>query len=452
MGEATGALPARLRLVGFILPSVLIATLVALDFFVLQPLLGPGMSHLVMVAIGIAGVLAFTTVLFGRLSALQRRDEEMSARVSALNQAGMAMTSELDPAEVLQRVVDQARAVAGARYAALGVFDATGTVEQFITSGITPEQRALIGPLPHGLGLLGLLQREPHALRLREIKEHPASVGFPPHHPPMHSFLGTPIRLRGRALGNLYLTEKKDGLEFSAEDEDAVTTLAAQAAIAIENARLYVQAEQVSVLEERQRIGMDLHDGAIQSLYGIALQLEEAADRIEREPSAARDVLARSVDRLNAAIADLRSYILGLRPLRSSDRPLTESLPAIAAQARTNALLDVDVSVADAANDALDGPRREATFYIAADALANISRHARARRALMRLTLQDGRVVLEVADDGVGFDAARTGDGHGLRNMRERAFAVGGQLHVDSAAGRGTRLRFEIPIRSGVAT
>jgi signal transduction histidine kinase len=404
-----------------------------------------------MIAVGITGVLAFTSVIFARVTALQRRDHEMSTRLEALNAAGMAMTSELDSAGVLQRVVDQARAVASARYAALGVFDPTGTVEQFVTSGITPEERAAIGPLPHGLGLLGLLQRAPRALRLRDIKDHPASVGFPPNHPRMRSFLGTPIVLRGKALGNLYLTEKAGAAEFTADDEAAVTTLAAQAAIAIDNARLYEQAERVSVLEERHRIGMDLHDGAIQSLYGIGLQLEDAAARVEGEPAAAREVLTRAVDRLNAAIADLRSYVLGLRPVRGSDRPLTESLPTLAAQARTNALLDVDVRVADDAARALDGARREAAFYIAADALGNVARHARARHVLLRLAQTDGRVVLEVADDGVGFDAGRATDGHGLRNMRERAFSVGGQLHVDSAPGRGARLRFEVPIRSEVS-
>lgn len=408
-------------------------------------------AHLVMLVVGIAGVLGFSTVLFGRLTVLQTRDREQTIRLRALNAAGMSLTSELASVAVLQRVVDLAREIASARYAALGLFDSSGTVEQFITSGITEEERALIGPLPHGLGLLGLLQREPHALRLLDIQDHPASVGFPPHHPPMRSFLGTPIRWRGTALGNLYLTEKKGGAGFSADDEQAVATLAAQAAIAIENARLYEQTERVSVLEERHRIGMDLHDGAIQSLYGLGLLLEGAAERIERDPAAAREVIVRGVDRLNAAIADLRSYVLGLRPVRGSDRPLTESLPTLAEQARSNALLEVEVTVSDEAAESLDRAAREATFYIAADALGNVARHARAQRASLRLFVRDFHVVLEVTDNGVGFDYAHATEGHGLRNMRERAFAVGGQFHVDAAPGTGSRLRFEVPIRSEVA-
>ncbi|HEV8469842.1 MAG TPA: GAF domain-containing sensor histidine kinase [Candidatus Limnocylindria bacterium] len=426
---------------------MLIAGLIALDYFVLEPGLSSGPGHLVLLVIGVAGVLAFSAVVFGRLAQLHRRESEQAARLRALNVAGMALTSELETATVLQRVVDQARAVANAKYAALGVFDQSGTVEQFITSGITDEERALIGPLPHGLGLLGLIQREPHALRVREIKDHPASVGFPANHPPMRSFLGTPIRWRGVALGNLYLTQKQGALEFSDEDEEAATTLAAQAAIAIENARLYEQAERVSVLEERHRIGMDLHDGAIQSLYALGLMLEDAATRIEREPREARIAVDRAVDRLNVAIADLRSYVLGLRPIRGSDRPLTESLPTLAAQARTNALLDVDVAVSPEAVGALDGIGREATFYIAADAIGNVTRHARAKRASLRLFLDDSKVVLEVADDGVGFDYERATDGHGLRNMRERAFSAGGRLNVQTAPGEGSRLRFEVPMR-----
>src|SRR2546428_3151178 len=178
----TGALPRRLRLAGLVLPSLLILALVALDALVLEPLFPGGLGHLIMLIIGVAGVLAFSSAIFSRLSELNRREAEQSARLKALNVAGMTLTSELDTATVLQRVVEQARAVANAKFAALGVFDHNGQVEQFITSGITDEERARIGPLPRGLGLLGLLQREPQALRVREIKENPASVGIPPNH------------------------------------------------------------------------------------------------------------------------------------------------------------------------------------------------------------------------------------------------------------------------------
>jgi signal transduction histidine kinase len=431
------------------------------DYVFLRNILPPGFSHLVVALIGIAGVLAFSLAIFGRVTELYRKEEEQAttlralahaleerrAQLQALNIAGMSLSAELATETVLQRVVDQARAVAGAKYAALGVFDAEGNVEQFITSGITEEERARIGPLPRGLGLLGLLQKDQVTLRLRDIRDHAASVGFPENHPPMRSFLGTPILYRGISLGNLYLTEKHGAAEFSADDEEAVKTLAAQAAIAIENARLYEQLEQVARLEERNRIRMDLHDGVMQSLYGVGLVLEDVAERLDQEPERAKQQLSRSVDRLNAAIADLRGYVIGLRPVDASDRPLTDSLQTLAAQASSNALLQVDVAVSPDAAGILDRPSREAVFYIAADALGNVQRHARARHASLKLSRAKSAVVLEIGDDGVGFDYERAVDGHGLRNMRDRAFSAGGRLHVETAPGQGSRVRFELPIR-----
>jgi signal transduction histidine kinase len=251
-------------------------------------------------------------------------------------------------------------------------------------------------------------------------------------------------------VGNLYLTEKQGVAEFTIEDEEALLTLAAQAAIAIENARLYSQTSRISVLEERHRIGMDLHDGAIQSLYGLSLQLEDVAERIDTAPQDAKARLGRAVDRLNAAIADLRNYVLGLRPIRGSDRPLGESLPNLGTQLATNALLDVEVTVEPAAEASLDHAGREAVFYVAADALANVARHARARRAALSLRREGDTVILEVSDDGVGYDTATAVGGLGLRNMRQRAFNAGARLDVISRFGAGTTLQLRMPVRMGV--
>jgi signal transduction histidine kinase len=158
----------------------------------------------------------------------------------------------------------------------------------------------------------------------------------------------------------------------------------------------------MSVLEERHRIGMDLHDGAIQQLYALGLQLEDASARVDAAPTEAKAVLGRAVDRLNAAIADLRDYVLGLRPIRGSDRSLADSLPTLGSRIAMNALLDVDVSVDPAAEASLDAEGREAVFYVAADALGNVARHARARHAGISLRLDNDVVLLEIADDGAG--------------------------------------------------
>jgi signal transduction histidine kinase len=163
-----------------------------------------------------------------------------SDRLRTLLETGIAISSELSLDAVLERIVEAAAALTGARYAALGVIDRTGTaLERFITTGVDEQTRAAIGDLPRGRGILGVLIREAKTLRLRDLQEDPRSVGFPPHHPEMHSFLGVPILLRGVAYGNLYLTQKEAGAEFSEEDEELVTLLAAQAAVAVENARLY---------------------------------------------------------------------------------------------------------------------------------------------------------------------------------------------------------------------
>ncbi|HEY2937677.1 MAG TPA: GAF domain-containing sensor histidine kinase [Gaiellaceae bacterium] len=165
------------------------------------------------------------------------------SRLRALFDATVALTSELSLDSLLQKLVETAAALTGARYAALGVIDETGSaLERFVTTGSDPETHAAIGDLPRGRGILGVLIREAQPLRLHDLGKDPRSVGFPPNHPPMRSFLGVPIMLRGVAYGNLYLTEKESGEDFTEEDQELVTLLATQAAVAIENARLYQSA------------------------------------------------------------------------------------------------------------------------------------------------------------------------------------------------------------------
>jgi signal transduction histidine kinase len=161
-------------------------------------------------------------------------------RLRALVETGVAITSELSLDALLQRLVEAAAELTGARYAALGVIDGSGSeLERFLTTGIDAETQAAIGDLPRGRGILGVLIREDAPLRLHNLGDDPRSVGFPPHHPPMRTFLGVPVHLRGIAYGNLYLTEKADGEDFTEEDQELVELLASQAAVAIENARLY---------------------------------------------------------------------------------------------------------------------------------------------------------------------------------------------------------------------
>ena len=160
---------------------------------------------------------------------------DTDGRRRALVEAGIALTSELSLEAVLDKLVRAAAELTGARYAALGIVDSTGRrLDRFLTHGVTPEEHEAIGALPIGRGILGVLIRDPRPLRLHDLADDPRSVGFPPHHPPMRTFLGVPVLTRGISYGRLYLTEKEGGADFSEEDEEVVTLLAAQAAVAID--------------------------------------------------------------------------------------------------------------------------------------------------------------------------------------------------------------------------
>ena len=197
-------------------------------------------------------------------------------RLRGLVDAGIALSSELSLDDLLQKLAETAAGLTGARYAALGVIDETGTgLERFLHTGLDAETVAAIGHLPRGRGILGALITDARSLRLESIADDPRSVGFPSHHPPMRGFLGVPILLRGRAFGNLYLTEKASG-SFTAEDQELVETLASQAAVAIENARLYEDATSWSAqLEALNEVGT-----ALASEIELAPLLELIARRL----------------------------------------------------------------------------------------------------------------------------------------------------------------------------
>ena len=204
---------------------------------------------------------------------------EAEQRLRRLVEIGIALGGELSLDDLLTRVVETACELTGARYGALGVIDQSGTaLERFVTTGMDDATRTAIGDLPHGRGILGLLIREARPVRLRDLREDPHSVGFPPGHPPMGSFLGVPIMLRGIAYGNLYLTEKADGSDFTDDDEQVVGLLAAQSAVAIENARLYEastrwlrQLESLSELGDE--LAAELHPHGVLAL--VARRLRE---------------------------------------------------------------------------------------------------------------------------------------------------------------------------------
>jgi signal transduction histidine kinase len=365
------------------------------------------------------------------------------ARRDALIQAGMVLVSELSLPSILQKIVDLACQVADARYGALGVLGEDGLIADFITHGVTEEERRAIGHIPVGKGILGVLIREGHPLRLSRIQSDPRSVGFPPNHPSMTSFLGVPLRVRDHVYGNLYLTEKVGGAEFTEDDEEAVVTLAAQAGVAIENARIREELERLAVLEDRERIAKELHDGVVQALFAVGMSLQAGASRAE-DPAAVRTRLQEAVEAIDGVIRDLRNYIFGLGPGAAADRELDRALRELAGEFRRGTDVAIAVEVDRHAAETL-ASRASDVVQAAREALSNTIRHAKPQTVSVGLRRDGERIVLEVEDDGVGFDPGEVAPGRGLGNLRARAAALGGELEIDSEPGGGTAVRIVVP-------
>jgi signal transduction histidine kinase len=369
--------------------------------------------------------------------------------LAALDEAARAITGVLGIEEALQLIVDRVRDLVDARYAALGIAGPSGTIERFITSGMDAATRGRIGDLPAGRGLLGLIIREARSYRIPSIADHPDSSGFPPNHPPMTSFLGVPVTSHGVSVGNLYLTDKRGTHEFSAADQSLVETFALHAGIAIDNARLHAQAGRLAVADERDRIGRDLHDGIIQSLYAVSLSLEDVPElMVDSRQEAARRV-DDAIDSLHLAIRDIRNFIYGLRPEAVDGREVVAGIAALAQDVGDGGLVEVVTTLDSAADPGLTPENGVELLSLVREALRNATRHAGARRIDVQLATTIDGLELVIADDGVGFDLAQAGGQghHGLGNMGVRAAAIGGRLDIQTKPGAGTRIRVSLPPR-----
>lgn len=367
--------------------------------------------------------------------------------LQALDAAVRGISGVLDLEEVLQLIVDRVRELVVAQYAALGIVDDSGQITQFITSGISAEQRRAIGDLPRGRGLLGLIIRENRSYRIPKIAAHPESYGFPPNHPPMDSFLGVPVTFKGEVVGRLYLTNKQGAPEFSADDQAMLETFALHAGIAIENARLLGQVQRLAVLDERDRISRDLHDSVIQMIYAVTLSLDDVPELVSEAPAEARQRVDDAIEALHGVIRDIRNFIFGLRPLVLDSGDLLDGLHTLAEELRRNTTIEIDLH--GELNEDLPVEVVAELLAIAREALANVARHSAARHASMQVDTRHESVLLSIEDDGRGLpsDMPKEGGHHGLGNMRARAKALGGTLDVRSAPASGTNIIVAIPMR-----
>jgi signal transduction histidine kinase len=387
--------------------------------------------------------------MFNVIERMQARLELQNRELLALHAAALDIYGELDLEAVLQRVVDQARGLVESRYGALSVIDERRRITSFVTSGVSAEQRGRIGAPPEGRGLLGVVLREGHRLRLADLGSDPGAVGFPLNHPPMRSLLAVPIPCSSPFRGNLYLAEKLDGQEFSQADEDTLVRFATKAAIAIDHAQLHQRLNQLAVAEERLRIAHEMHDGLAQVLASVNAKAQAVREHLR---AGRGDEASRQLEQLAGTArelyADLRESITGLRGAAAPDWRLPAALEQYAVSWENQSgiaceiRLDREVRLAPATEFQL--------LRIAQEALTNVRKHAAARRAEITLERLNGRVVLTVADDGTGFDPAGLGRPElprfGLATMRERAESIGAAVRVGAATGGGTEVVVELPL------
>jgi signal transduction histidine kinase len=372
--------------------------------------------------------------------------EQLNPALKAVSDAVLAIGAELSVEEVLQRLVHSARTLVQARYAALGIPDADGGFSAFLTSGMSDKLVASLGPLPRTHGMLGAMLETSTPFRTADIHDDPRFRGWWPRgHPDMRSFLGVPIVSPEGVIGAFYLTQKDGASEFDAADQALIELLGAHAAIAITNARLYEHSRELSILAERNRLALELHDAVSQKLFGLVLNAESAATLLERDPQAARAQVVKLQQLAGEALEELRSLIFELRPPDLERDGLCGALRKHVEVLRRLQPTEIELE-GDLELD--PDPRRDGeVFRIAQEALQNALRHAQATRIVLRLRGEDGRLLLDVVDDGVGFDpdaADLRARRLGLTSMEERAQRLGGRLEIRSAEGAGTTVRLEI--------
>jgi signal transduction histidine kinase len=408
------------------------------------------------------------------MSADGQNRRDIWVRVQELSQAAIRIASNHDLDEVLQEIVDSARAVIGAKYAALGVMGPEPNeheLSRFVHSGISPEERATMGKLPVGRGILGLLISEPQAIRLKDLSKHPRSTGFPDNHPPMRSFLGVPIIGALGPIGNLYLTEKIGDDEFDEDDEMIAVMLGAHAAVAVENARHHSEREELfarlrGMQSSRERFfAMTNHElrNALTAVHGwtelwirktapdtprAAIEVRESADRSLNLLEDLLDLSRIDADKLDPILADIDAWEI-VREAVATVEPSAE---------RRGLRIDVD-GPEEAVPAHTD---RQRIRQILINLLTNAVRHSPADGIIrVELTYDEGALQFDVVDHGEGiapeqqaiiFEAferagkeTQRGTGLGLALSRKLARLLGGDLRVESQPGRGARFFLKLP-------
>lgn len=361
-------------------------------------------------------------------------------RLSDLISAAAAVVGEVDLDRVLRRLVREARAATGAKYAALGVLGPHGVLSDFLHDGLDDEVVRRIGSFPQGRGVLGTVVREKRIIVVDEISTHPDSYGFPDGHPVMESFLGVPLRAGNSVFGNLYLTDKPGG--FNESDVSLIEALAVIGGSVVSTARLRERLEAIAIVEDRDRIARDLHDTIIQDLFAIGLGIQGLSDRVTEESISG--VLDQAVDQLHSTVETLRRYIYELRSPDDTRTKLSSRIGELADRmgsaypTRITFTTEGDV-------DAIESRTADEIMKLVTEAVSNALRHAKAEEVVIHVSREGHGLTLSVKDDGVGFEMDEVQSGMGLFNMRERVQRLGGHLQIESGAGDATTVAIQFP-------
>ncbi|MDE3111667.1 MAG: GAF domain-containing sensor histidine kinase [Chloroflexota bacterium] len=350
-------------------------------------------------------------------------------------------------AKVLRLIADAARRLVGGDYALIAT-PAVGSASLLVRVVSGGGAGALRGmPIPGESSLAGAAMTAGNGLVIGDAQADPRAYGAKVGALRIGPLIVMPLSARGHAFGILEVSRVRGRQPFEAGDLERVAAFAGQASIALEYARAQRELRRLAVMDDRERIARELHDGAIQSLFAVGMELQATALRASNEKVKSR--LQESVDRIDAVIRDLRGYIFGLRPNILEDRTLEQSLEQLGVEfeERSGVLVvsEIDARVAKAME-----PIAGEVVQIAREAISNVGRHSGATTCRLSLRRAEGGALLEIADDGTGFDPSTVGPGQGLRDMRERAAALGGSVEIVAAASKGTDVRVSLPVPEAV--
>ena len=365
----------------------------------------------------------------------------VSNRLEALSEAVIDIAKGEDLRASLRRLVENAVAISGATYGALGAISLDGALEEFNYIGLSEESADEIASFPEGKGLLGHLLSHPATLRVNPISSHPASVGFPAGHPTMNSFLGVPIRIRDEIYGSLYLTEKQGGGDFTEEDEQLVSALASAAGVAIDNARGQDAQNKVIVLAERERIARDLHDLVIQRLFATGLSLQAVSKDVDLPDRDLKRVQA-AIDNLDGTIQQIRNSVFALQDqggdsLKSRIQGEVDSL-------RNSSAISITCEFSGPIDTLIDQVRSENVFAVVRELLSNAIRHSGASSIEVQIHAVISQCAVRVVDNGIGITENPTKSG--LLNLEWRASEFGGSFDIHSRSIGGTEAIWRIKL------